>query len=236
MRQPGAAKESEGEASTAPEPFKAEHSEALKRRLSAHRTAALQVVLSRNSAVALAVLAHSFVLRVFGEERGQLRTALQVTPALPAYSMLAAADDLKDSAAWKALDAAKEGWRARLPDHASAWLGWLIGLPQAELIDLLALCMAVSVSAMESHDAKRNADEIAEAIGLDMADWWEPTAEGYLTHIPKAQIVQALKEAGTDLADDGVGDLKKDELVAKAASRLAGKRWLPMSLQPRKVT
>ena len=150
--------------------------------------------------------------------------------------MLAAADDLKDSAAWKALNAAKEAWRVRLPEQVSAWLGWLIGLPQAELIDLLALCTAVSTRAMESHDAKRNADEIAEAVGLDMADWWEPTAEGYLKHIPKAQIVQALKEAGTDLADDGVGDLKKDALVVKAASRLSGKRWLPASLRPRKVT
>ena len=46
-----------------------------------------------------------------------------------------------------------------------------------------------------------------------MYDWWEPTAQGYLTHIPKAQIVQALKEAGPDLADDGVGDMKKDVLV-----------------------
>ena len=44
-----------------------------------------------------------------------------------------------------------------------------------------------------------------------------------------------MKEAGPDLADDGVGDMKKDVLVVKAASRLAGKRWLPMWLRPRKV-
>ena len=226
---------SESEALAAPEPHKAEHSEALKRRLSAHRTAALQVMLSRNSVVALAALAHVFLLRVFGDERAQARTALQVTPSLPAYAMLAAADDLKGNAAWKALDAAKESWRARLPDHPSTWLGWLIGLSQAEVIDLLTLCTAFSLSAMESHDAKRNADDLAEAVGLDMADWWEPTVEGYLTHVSKAQIVQALKEAGAGLADDGVGDMKKDVRVVKAASRLAGKRWLPMSLRPRKV-
>ena len=112
--------ESEG---VAPEPPRAENSEALKRRLSAHRTAALQVLLSRNSGVALAALAHVFVLRVFGDERGQARTALQVIPSLPAYPMLAAADDLKGSAAWKALDAAKEAWRARLPEHPGTWLG-----------------------------------------------------------------------------------------------------------------
>ncbi|HEY8711066.1 MAG TPA: hypothetical protein VIM34_24080 [Burkholderiaceae bacterium] len=49
--------------------------------------------------------------------------------------------------------------------------------------------------------------------------------------MPKAQIVQALKEAGPDLAEDGVGAMKKDVLVVKAASRLAGKRWLPAPLR-----
>ena len=78
-------------------------------------------------------------------------------------------------------------------------------------------------------------DAIAEAVGLDMADWWEPTAEGYLSHVPKAQIAKALKEAGPDLVDDGIGDMKKEVLVVEAASRRAGKRWLPVSLRPRKV-
>ena len=68
-------------------------------------------------------------------------------------------------------------------------------------------------------------------MGLDMADWWEPTATGYLNHVSKAQIVQALKEVGPELADDGIGAMKKDLLVAKAASRLAGKRWLPVPLR-----
>ena len=74
-----------------------------------------------------------------------------------------------------------------------------------------------------------SADE-AECIDLEEQDM-EPTAQGYLNHVPKAQIVQALKEAGPDLADDGVGAMKKDVLVVKAASRLAGKRWLPAPLR-----
>jgi ParB family chromosome partitioning protein len=64
-----------------------------------------------------------------------------------------------------------------------------------------------------------------------MADWWEPTAEGYLNHVPKAQIIAALKEAGPDLAGGGVEAMKKDALVTAAASRLAGKRWLPEPLR-----
>ena len=54
--------------------------------------------------------------------------------------------------------------------------------------------------------------------------------------MPKSQIVQALKEAWPDLAGDGVGAMKKDVLVVKAVSRLAGKRWLPAVLRPRSAT
>ena len=212
---------------------KAEHSESLTRRLSAHRTAALQVLVSKNTQVALAALAMVFVARVFGDERGHVTTALQVTPSLPEHSLLAAADDLKVSRAWQALEAAKETWRARLPQQPSEWFSWLAELPQVELLELLALCSALTLNAMPNQGDPRELHAIATAVGLDMADWWEPTADGYLSHVSKAQIVQALKEAGADPGDDGVGDMKKDVLVVKAASRLAGKRWLPSMLRPR---
>jgi ParB family transcriptional regulator, chromosome partitioning protein len=89
----------------------------------------------------------------------------------------------------------------------------------------------LTLNALPGTGATVDSNAIAEAVNLDMADWWEPTAQGYLNHVPKAQIVQALKEAGPDLADDGVGALKKDVLVVKAVSRLAGKRWLPAPLR-----
>lgn len=46
--------------------------------------------------------------------------------------------------------------------------------------------------------------------------------------MPKAQIIQALKEAGPELARDGVESMKKEVLVNTAASRLAGRGWLPV--------
>ena len=206
-------------------------SESLAKRLAAHRTLALQVMLSRNTPVALASLTHVFVQRVFGDEYRRAGSALQITPQLPAHALLSVADDLKESAAWQAVEAAKLAWKERLPEQPSTWFAWLIALPQSELLDLLALCAALTLNALPSAGAANDANALAEAVGLDMADWWEPTAQGYLNHVPKAQIVQALKEAGPDLADDGVGAMKKDVLVVKAASRLAGKHWLPASLR-----
>jgi ParB family chromosome partitioning protein len=161
-----------------------------------------------------------------------------VSPQLSAYALEAVADDLKTSRAWQAVQQAKEAWQARLPEQQGEWFGWLIGLSQAELIDLLALCSALTVNALPGAGAAASANALAAALGLDMADWWEPTAEGYLNHVPKAQIVAALKEAGPDLAGGGVEAMKKDALVTAAASRLAGKRWLPEPLRrsPAKLT
>ena len=190
-------------------------------------------MLSRNTPVALASLAHVLVQRAFGYEYRRAGSALQITTQPPAHTLLSVADDLKESAAWQAVDAAKLTWKARLPEQSSTWFAWLIALPQAELLDLLALCAALTLSALPSTGSVSDSNALAEAVGLDMADWWEPTAQGYLNHVPKAQIVQALKETGLDLADDGVGAMKKEVLVVKAASRLAGKRWLPAMLRPR---
>lgn len=206
-------------------------SDSLMRRLAAHRTAALQLMLSRRSDVALAALVHVFVQRVFGDEYRRAGSALQVTPQLSAHALQSVADDLKESAAWQALEAARLAWKERLPEQSSTWFGWLSALPQSELLDLLALCAASTVNALPGAGAAADANALAEAVGLDMADWWEPTAPAYLSLVPKAQIIQAMKEAGPELVDDGIGAMKKDVLVATAASRLAGKRWLPAPLR-----
>lgn len=206
-------------------------SESLLRRLAAHRTVALQVMLARNTSVTLAALAHVFIQRAFGDEHRRAGSALQIAPQQPAHALKSVADDLVRGAAWQAIEAAKLAWAQRLPEERSAWFDWLIRLPQAELLDLLALCTALTLNALPGTGAASDANALAEAVSLDMADWWEPTAAGYLNQVSKAQIVQALREAGPGLADDGTAEMKKDALVFAAATRLAGKRWLPATLR-----
>ena len=156
---------------------------------------------------------------------------MQITPQLSAHALQAVAEDLKQSTAWQALEAARLAWNERLPANGAEWFGWLVALPQAELLDLLALCSASTLSALPNSGVASDANALAKAVGLDMADWWEPTALGFLNHVSKAQIADALKEAGSELAADEFGALKKDALVVKAVSQLAGKRWLPLALR-----
>ena len=208
-----------------------EVSEALTRRLAAHRAAALQAMLVGNVPVALAALANTLLRRTFVEDYGCDRPAMQIKATASAHALVSVADDLKASRAFQAVEDAKAKWRERLPERRAEWLAWLIELPQAELLELVGLCAALTVNALPSVGAGRDADAVARAVGLDMAEWWEPTAEGFLNHVSKAQIVKALKEAGPELARDGVEGMKKVVLVNTAAGRLSGTRWLPAALR-----
>lgn len=126
---------------------------------------------------------------------------------------------------------AKEAWRARVPEHQGERLDWLIGLPRVELVNLPVPCIALTVNAQPGAGAVGSANAIAAALGLHMADWWEPTAESCLNHVPKAQPIAALNEAAPELSSGGVEAMNKDALVIAAASRLAGTRWLPEPLR-----
>lgn len=65
-----------------------------------------------------------------------------------------------------------------------------------------------------------------------MAAWWEPTAESYLSHLPKAQILVAPRKAWPELAGGGVEAMEKHALVTAAAVRLASStHWLPETLR-----
>ena len=131
-----------------------------------------------------------------------------------------------------------EAWARELPEAEAFW-PWLSEQSHEQKLSLLAFCTAQSLHAVQQRLDEQpsnlrpltHADALHAATGLDMADWWEPTDEAYLNHVPKAQIISALKEAGPNLAGGGVEAMKKDALVSAAASRLAGTRWLPQPLR-----
>ena len=114
-------------------------------------------------------------------------------------------------------------------------LPWLLSQPQAVLLDLLALCAALSINAVSARETDHPADALASAVGLDMADWWALTGESYLAQVPKARIIEAVSEAlGVEKASP-IAKLKKGEAVAQAEALLAGSRWLPSPLKVREV-
>ena len=207
------------------------YSEALLRRLAAHRTMAMQAQLLTNPRVALAALTHTLLRRAFIDDHIVHRPVMQISATGSAHALLDAATDLKASPAFTAVEAARTKWRERLPQQRDEWIGWLIELPQSEVLELLTLCAALTVNALPNAGTATDANDVARALGLDLADWWEPSAEGFLNHISKSQIVQVLKEARPDLGLRDVEGMKKNALARTAEGYLKGKRWLPPTLR-----
>lgn len=209
--------------------LRAPFSETLLRRLAAHRTAALQAVLARDAHAPLVALTHALALQVFERFGLDARSALQITARPPRHELLRAADDLPTGRAWADLEARRAVWLERLPESESEWLDWLAALPQPELLDLLGLCSA-SLALVPTGLASA-ASGLERLAGLDMRQWWEPTPEAFLNHVSKAQIAQALKEGGAESEASATTGMKKGELATLAATKLAGKGWLPEPLK-----
>jgi ParB family transcriptional regulator, chromosome partitioning protein len=76
------------------------------------------------------------------------------------------------------------------------------------------------------------ANRLAEALALDVADWWRPTAAGFFMRVKREQAIAALVEATGANDAAALGKLKKSELAAEAEKRLADCRWLPAIFKP----
>jgi ParB family transcriptional regulator, chromosome partitioning protein len=96
------------------------------------------------------------------------------------------------------LNAAAQTWAHRLPEKVDQLWDWLIEQPQHVILDLLAFVVAQTINAVqlphqqsdEGHLA--GANTLSKALGLEMANWWAPTAENYFSRIKKEQIIAAI--------------------------------------------
>lgn len=212
---------------------RAAFSEKLMRDLTAHRTAALQAALMQDPHVALATLIHRMAETVFGQYgRGNdvVKVHVHVTSD---YALAQSATGYEASPAGALLVRAATEWGERLPGDPEALFRWLLAQPRDALLDLLAYCTARSIDAVVARERTADqSDAIAEALGLDMADWWAPTAANYLGHVSKAKALEALVEATGEPGTPLVAAMKKAEAAAHCARGLAGTRWLPAPLRP----
>lgn len=205
------------------------HSASLVRRLTAHRTRALQATLAQQPTVALAALTHRLVLATFFRHGVCDTSALQiVTTETPLRSYAA---DLHESPAERALDAQRDAWRAKLPEDVRTLLPWLLQQSAADVLALLAYCVALSVNGVQSQEGPHALDVLAQATQLDMRDWWTPTAQAYLGRLPKARILEVVREAVSAEVAASLAKMKKGALATVAEQRLFGTGWLPTVLR-----
>jgi ParB family chromosome partitioning protein len=189
--------------------------------LTAHRAAALRAVLAGNVPIALATLAHALALPVFYLDYAE--NPLDVRSVSPRLT----GEGIDDNRGSKDMAERHAAWMQRLPeDHGGLW-DWLITLDQVSLADLLAYCAAATVKP----ERGPHIDRVAACAGLDLAQWWTPTAKGYFSRISKAQISEAVTEGVNPQAAANIGGLKKGEMAERAEALLAGTGWLPVLLR-----
>ncbi|MCA6216979.1 ParB/RepB/Spo0J family partition protein [Ideonella sp. B7] len=201
-------------------------SDRLAQRLSAHRTVALQLGVACRPQVALAALVHGMVQTVLHDRRygHELPLGVRLTVQDRLEGM---APDLPESPAAVALIEMRQAWCERLPKDDAELFPALLTMRQTELVALLAVCVASTVDVVTPRATQHQpASELAQAADLNMAAWWQPTAEGYFKHISKAAILQAVNEYAPEQVSR-LAKLKKADIASEAERLADGTGWMP---------
>ena len=209
-------------------------SAAFAQELTAQKTAAIRAELAHNPDVALAAVVHAMLASLFHPYGSTDETCLEVKLTSEKLET-----SIKNPAACKGIvtmDDLRENYGHTIPGNPHDLWEWCLEQPTATLLDLLAYAAAKSVNALqlghyERRKQRAHADRLAQALKIDMTQWFEPTAENYFGRVSKSGIEQALTEAkGADFAA-GVSGMKKADAAAYAERQIAGTGWLPALLK-----
>jgi len=202
--------------------------------LTAHRSAALRDAVANEPVVAYLAVLHALCLNLFYHQAWNSCLEISVRTS----GLAIQPPDLAQSAYLKAIEARHKAWTQRLPEASGDLWTALIGLHDArEAEALFAHCASLTINVVQqAHDPRKSAvahgDELARAVRLDMsAAGWRPTAENYLTRVPKIRILEAVREAKGEHAAQLMEHLKKADMAREAERMLADSGWLPEILR-----
>lgn len=213
---------------------------ALRRRLTAHRSGALQVAVANNPVVALRALVAHLVQRSGLRERDYSRSdsGLNVQ-ANESDDMASHASDFPESRACALMAQLVGETEAKvmvppLSDDDTARRHDPIQFMEVDdLLQVLALMVARTVSVVEHNGRSagpENGAALCRAVGLDMSAYWQPTADSYFRFRTRSQLLHDIGEFAPD-AISGLTGLKKSDLAAKAEKLVQGTGWLPPILR-----
>ncbi len=207
--------------------------ERLMTELTAHRTLALREALGDDWDTAFLAVLHALCLRLF--YRSIADTCLEIEAKSAGFGNQA--PGLNDTASARATDVRHEAWVKQLPLASGDLWDALVRFDTDSRAALFAHCAALTVNALHEPWNRRpgalaHADLLAQAVGLDMAAaGWVPTVETFLGRVPKARILEAVREAKGERAAQLIDHLKKPEMAQEAERLLAGAGWLPEPLR-----
>jgi ParB family chromosome partitioning protein len=200
--------------------------------LTAYRTMALRNALGQRPDIALMAVVHALACANFFSQ-SPVKTCLKIrseSEYLQRY-----APDIAESNAAREVAKREEAWIDRIPDDADDMWAFILTLDQRELLELLAACASVTVNAVAVRDnwdtLRDHADQLAQAVDLDMRTHWKPTAKGYFARVSKDRILEAVREGVSPEAAANLASMKKLAMADAAEQRMADRGWLPPVLR-----
>lgn len=218
------------------------HSEKLVRQLTANKTAIVQAALARSTNVALAVLVARLATDHFGGAHEGYRNGwfgLGITTS--PENLHSAAPDLESNRAGRELAQLHQEWLEKLPRNKKGGLGdvlqWALQQDTDTLLSLQAYLVAITVQGIQSQETEKATpvDKLAGLLGIRIDEWWSATAETYLTHVPKARILEVASDAVGAEAAEPLQKMKKSEAAKAAEQLLNGGQWLPEIMKLKEV-
>jgi ParB family chromosome partitioning protein len=201
--------------------------------LTAYRTLALREAVGNEPAIAYLAALHALCLKLF--YRYGTDSCLEIEPKSVMFG--AQAPGLADTPLAARVDARHRNWAEHLPAEPGE-LWDVLGRFDTDSRDaLFAHCVSLTINAVVEPYNRRpkamgHADKIAATVSLDLATaGWTPTVDNYLGRVPKARILEAVREAKGQKAADRIGHLKKGEMATEAEGLLTGTGWLPEPLR-----
>jgi ParB family chromosome partitioning protein len=205
-------------------------SDALLTDLYAARTVALRLELANRPDIALRAVTHGLAAQLLCRETGALAVFARETH-IPAVAQSHCTDDT-------ALRRRAGHWTDVLSHRTGTLWDEIMALPEAGVLDLMAVCAALAMDATHSRvtdGANRqrmaHAGQLAQALGLDMTNYWAPTAEGFFSRVNKTTILEAVAEATSANVARRLDGLKKPVMAAEAETMVTGTGWLPHVLR-----
>ena len=188
--------------------------------LTAHRTLALRDALANAPEVAFVAVLHVLCLNAF--YRYGIDTCLEITARSAGFAHQAPA--LNDCASAKAIMERHESWSRQLPERPADLWNTLLAFDNHSRMALFAHCAALTVNVVKEPHQRRpvsliHGDILARAVNLDMtAAGWRATADNYLSRVPKARILEAVREAKGEVSVQLIDHLKKPEMAKEAGA------------------
>jgi len=208
-------------------------SERLLTELSAHRTIALRNAVAEQPDVAFRSVLHMLCLLVFYGNRSD--NCMEISPTVAA--MTTQAPGLKESAAAEAFTARQDRWREALPKTKGELWVHLARMDADLQMQLFAHAASATVNVLREPWNRRpgayaHGDILSRDAGLDMAAaGWVPTVDNYLGRVPKARILEAVREGCGEKEAQLIDHLKKGDMAREAERLLADSGWLPEALR-----